>query len=451
MSETRKTGRLRWALTVAVAVGAGSVLSAALITDAKATDGYFQDGYGARQKALGGAGVADTKDATAIANNPAGLADVDNQLAGAITLFSPQREYEAGLPGCTPPAFGCAPVPPGEHGSDRNLFAIPNIAYTHRIDSDTVFALGMYGNGGMNTTYPDRIFSQTSGSGVDLTQALISAAIARRIGRFSFGIAPILAVQVFEATGVDGFAPFSSDPANLSNTDYDFSFGGGVRAGIQYNLTDNVRLGIAGNSRLYMTKFQDYRGLFAEQGDFDIPASITAGIAVDVRPNLTLMFDYKHIFYSDVASIANPQSNIFNCNPLVSPPSGPGCLGNDNGAGFGWHDIDIFKVGIEWQADDRWTWRAGYSYNESPIKSADVTFNILAPGVVQHHITGGFKYKWSDDLDLEMAAVYVPESSVSGTNPFGAGQPVEIRMHQYEATLGAVWHLGGEKELEPLK
>ncbi len=108
MSETRKTGRLRRALTVAVAVGAGSVLSAALITDAKATDGYFQDGYGARQKALGGAGVADTKDATAIANNPAGLADVDNQLAGAITLFSPQREYEAGFPGCTPPAFGVA-------------------------------------------------------------------------------------------------------------------------------------------------------------------------------------------------------------------------------------------------------------------------------------------------------------------------------------------------------
>jgi long-chain fatty acid transport protein len=80
-----------------------------------------------------------------------------------------------------------------------------------------------------------------------------------------------------------------------------------------------------------------------------------------------------------------------------------------------------------------------------------VTFNILAPGVVKHHITGGFKYKWSDDLDLEFAGVFVPESSVSGFDPFGGNQPVAIKMHQYEATVGAVWHLGGEEKLEPLK
>ena len=103
-----------------------------------------------------------------------------------------------------------------------------------------------------------------------------------------------------------------------------------------------------------------------------------------------------------------------------------------------------------------WTLRAGYSYNDNPIQPEDVTFNILAPGVVQHHFTGGFKYKWSDDIDLELAGVYAPEISVSGVNPFGADpltgntQPVEIRMHQYELTLGAIWHLGEGSE-QPLK
>ncbi|WP_457817321.1 hypothetical protein, partial [Staphylococcus aureus] len=38
-----------------------------------ATDGYFQDGLGARNKALAGAGVADSRDATAAALNPAGI------------------------------------------------------------------------------------------------------------------------------------------------------------------------------------------------------------------------------------------------------------------------------------------------------------------------------------------------------------------------------------------
>ena len=233
---------------------------------------------------------------------------------------------------------------------------------------------------------------------------------------------------------------FSSDGPNVSDNDYDISYGGGVRAGIEYAVTDNVRIGVAGNSRIYMTEFDNYRGLFAEQGDFDIPASITAGIAVDLRPGLTVMFDYKHIFYSDVASIANPSSNAFTAQ-----------LGSDNGAGFGWHDIDIFKVGVEWQASDRWTLRAGYSYNDNPIRSEDVTFNILAPGVVQHHIAGGFKYKWSESLDLELAAVYSPESQVSGANLFDPGQTVDIRMYQYDVTLGVVWHLGRGSELEPLK
>ncbi len=42
-------------------VCAAAILSAC--TAAEATEGYFQYGYGARQGALGGAGVADSRDA----------------------------------------------------------------------------------------------------------------------------------------------------------------------------------------------------------------------------------------------------------------------------------------------------------------------------------------------------------------------------------------------------
>lgn len=436
----------------AIAAAAVALLFAG---DALATEGYFQYGYGARQKGLAGAGVADSRDATAITLNPAGLVHVDDQFTFSVTAFSPQREYDAGLPGCAPGVGGCAPVPPGEHGSDRNLFAIPNMTYSRRIGPDTVFALGVYGNGGMNTTYPYVIFDGSPTAepptGVDLTQVLISGAIAHRWGKVSVGVAPILALQFFEAEGIGGFAPFSSDPSNFSDTDYDFSYGAGVRLGIEYAATPWLRFGVAGNSRIYMTEFDKYSGLFAEQGDFDIPASVTAGVAIDLRPDITLMVDYKHIWYGDVKSIANPQANIFACMP-GAPGSGPGCLGNDGGAGFGWHDIDIIKVGIEWRYDDQWTFRAGYAYNENPIQSEDVTINVLAPGVVEHHITGGFKYKWSDDFDVEFAAAFVPETTVSGVNPFGGNQDLEISMWQMEATLGVVWHLDQpEAPLEPLK
>lgn len=70
---------------------------------AQATEGYFQEGVSPREKALGGAGVADSRDALTIANNPAGLAFVGHQLSIGLSAFSPSREYTA---------TGTAAVPP---------------------------------------------------------------------------------------------------------------------------------------------------------------------------------------------------------------------------------------------------------------------------------------------------------------------------------------------------
>ena len=196
----------------------------------------------------------------------------------------------------------------------------------------------------------------------------------------------------------------SSDPSALSNNSYAFSYGGGVRAGIEYDVTPAMRLAVAWHEPIYMTNFDIYKGLFAGQGNFDIPATITAGLAYNVRPSVTVMFDYKRIFYSDVASIANPSTN----NAL---------LGANNGPGFGWNDINVYKFGVDWRYSPLWTFRAGYSYNDSPLNARDIMMNILAPAVVQHHITGGLKYRWSDSMDVEFSAMYAPDTSLKGTTP----------------------------------
>jgi long-chain fatty acid transport protein len=181
-----------------------------------------------------------------------------------------------------------------------------------------------------------------------------------------------------------------------------------------------------------MQEFEAYRGLFAEKGDFDIPASLQAGIALDITPRLTFLADYKHIWYSSIASIANPSTN-------------PAQLGTDNGRGFGWKDIDIVKLGAEWRTSPDLTLRAGYAYNTSPIEPRDVMFNILAPAVVQHHITGGLEYSWDKFQSLELSGAYVPEGHVSGTELAGFGNPahdIELNMHQWEVTVGYKYKFG---------
>ncbi|MEZ5910688.1 MAG: outer membrane protein transport protein [Hyphomicrobiaceae bacterium] len=411
---------------------------------AMATEGYFRHGYGARHEAMGGAGVADGRDSTTIALNPAALWRAGNEFTMAVSGFMPFRSMEgSGAPGFTPS---------GKVESGSEFFLVPNMSWSYRLAPGSIVdAVGfsVYGNGGMNTDFgglarttppcPPGATGIFCGGrlGVNLQQAFISFAMAKRFGSVSVGVAPIVARQQFEAEGLGLFG--------VSGSVTDVSWGYGARAGIEWQIAPGLRLGVAGNTRVYMEKFDKYARLFAGQGDFDIPASLQAGIAFDVNPHLTLMADYKRIWYGSVASIANPSANAF-----IAP------FGAGNGPGFGWRDIDIFKVGLEWRASRKLTLRAGYAYNTSPIRSADVMLNILAPGVVQHHITGGFEYKLNRKLSLEAAVFYAPEATVSGVElppPFGnPAHRVQIAMDQLEVTVGIKYRWGApEAAIEPLK
>jgi len=423
-------------LRFAGAAGIGFLaLTTFAVGDAQATEGYFQYGYGARQGGLAGAGVADSRDAMALSLNPAGLVHVGRQWQFGASLFMPYRDYTA---------TGTLNIAPGKFDSKQNVFVVPNIAYSSPIDPDSAWGLAVYGNGGMNTNWP--VMTNTAAfcgggtgvycagqAGVDLMQAFISLGYARRFGSFSVGVAPVVAIQRFKAQGLRGFAFTSSDPTHLTNNGYDWSYGGGVRAGVEWSVMPNVRIGVAGQSPMWMTKLDKYAGLFAESGGFDIPGAVTAGVAWDVMPTLTLMVDYKHVFYGSIKSIANPMAS-------------PALLGAPNGPGFGWHDVDIVKFGAEWRATPTWTWRVGYAHNTNPIKAPDVTFNILAPGVVTDHITGGFAWDVSRNSTVEFAAAYVPTHSVSGPECLifaaaavctpTAGSNIELAMHQYQFTFG---------------
>ncbi len=257
--------------------------------EAQATEGYFQYGWGARQGGLGGAGVADSRDAMSLSLNPAGLVDVDNQFQAGASVFAPFRGYTATTTGFVAPgAFGSGTI-----DSSNNYFVVPNLAYSSPIDADSAWGVAMFGNGGMNTTY-ENVTNHACGpgsgvfcggnSGVDMMQAFLTAGYARRMGALSIGVAPIIAIQRLKMDGLAALSGNSSDPANFTDRGYSWSYGGGVRGGVQWNVSKSIRLGFSAQSEIWMTKFDRYSGLFADQGAFNIPANLTAGVAVDATP-----------------------------------------------------------------------------------------------------------------------------------------------------------------------
>ena len=107
------------------------------------------------------------------------------------------------------------------------------------------------------------------------------------------------------------------------------------------------------------------------------------GVAWQATPQVELALDYQRINYADVASVGNPSGDILNCT-LMGGTNAANCLGGSAGAGFGYSNIDVWKLGMEYKASQNMTYRAGYSHNDNPISGSDTletgTFNIIAPG-----------------------------------------------------------------------
>jgi long-chain fatty acid transport protein len=425
-------------LSLAVAMAAGLAVPGL----AFATNGYFAHGYGTQTKGLAGAGVAFSQDSMAAATNPAGMVLVGDRMDIGVAAFSPIREYTAsGASGPQPPpAFNLAN---GTVESDNELFFIPHLGYNWMLDKNNSIGVSVYGNGGMNTEYkaaktPGGLGTYFAGTaGVDLSQLFVAGTYAHKFAPNSAVGASLIGVyQRFKATGLGSFAGFSTSASNLSNKGYDTSTGFGGKVGGQFDVGGGVAIGASYQTKMRMSEFDKYKGLFAEQGDFDIPATGTIGAAFTIMPGHTLVFDIQRIFYSDLDnSVSNPfMPNLGICQVSGGGPSGnPNCLGGSNSAGFGWEDMTVFKLGYQAKLNSAWTLRAGYSKGDQPIPSSEVLFNILAPGVMEDHFTAGFTWNMDKKNEINFAAMYAPSNKVSGPNPLAAGsQTITLEMKQYE-------------------
>jgi long-chain fatty acid transport protein len=459
-----------------------SVAAAVLVVasgSAFATNGYFTHGVGTASKGMAGSGVGSNADMGAImsASNPALGVFVSDQWEAGLSIFSPRRSYVAGesqLNGALVDLGGGVFFPshtitPGEIDSSSEYFPIPYVAKNWSLRNDGNITGAFYGRGGMNTNWDDPNATATGylcggdpqageppataqgpycrgTAGVDLMQAFIALNYSAMAGdNFAWGIGPVFAIQMFKAEGVQTFEVITktlattgdfSQVTSLSNNGRDTSFGWGFAGGIWWGMTDTFSLGLAYQSKMSMSEFDDYSDLFAEAGGFDIPSSIKAGVSWVATDALRVNFDVEHTAFGEVDSIANPMQNMLPCPNL--PFGGTdveACLGGGSGAGFGWEDMTTYKIGFEWASSESNLWRFGYSYGEQPIQAADVLFNILAPGVMEQHITFGLTHTTQRGSIWNFSFMYAPENSVTGPSffePSPQPQTIELKMSQLE-------------------
>ena len=365
---------------------------AGLAGSAYATNGYFSHGYVMKAKGMAGASTTNTEDAFFGANNPAAAAFVGNRIDLGVDLFSPIRE-------ATMENWGGSGMNVSVE-SDDSYHLIPEFGYNRMVNNNLALGVTVYGNGGMNTHYSEvmpgtNLFGAPGALGIDLMQLVIAPTLAYKVApNHSIGVSPLIGYQLFKADGLGG-----------PTSEHDDSFGYGVRVGYLGKITPTITVGAAYSSEINFEEFDKYNWLFLENGDFDLPENYNLGVAWQATPAVKLALDYQRINYGEVTAVGAPAS----------------------AGGFGYDNIDVWKLGVEYKYSQKLTLRAGYSHTDSPIVGAslaecmagsvncgETTLNILAPAVIEDHVTLGFTYTLASGNEVTMAYMHALKNDVSG-------------------------------------
>jgi long-chain fatty acid transport protein len=386
----------------------------------RATDGHFLHGVGAVNSALGGIGVASNASLLgSFFSNPAGLASfAGTNLEMGFEMMRPERTVSS--------SFGAMS---GSTTSASDFTPIPAFGFSTAINDRVVIGLAGLGIGGFGVNYAADpanpiLAPRPNGFGQvysNFQLMKVAPAVAWTAGEnLRIGIAAnidwsSLAVDPMPIAAPDYDPGPDATPGTPDDRSFypsaaaaDGAFGFGVQAGLQYDVTPKLTIGLAYSSPQVFQDFEfesvhanpnlpDYNTARTFSFRMDAPAVYGAGIAYSPSDRLHYGLDAKYMTYGSTEGF---QKKGYNPDGSVR--------------GFGWEDILVVAVGAQFRASERVTLRGGYRYAGNPIPDEQSMFNIPAPAIVQHHITGGLGFAIREGVELNLGAYAALENSIEG-------------------------------------
>ncbi len=360
----------------------------------------------AKATALGEAFIVQADDPSAVAFNPAGLADLRGvQLSLQSTWCNAYTEHTSPGGVKTDMEDKWQPVP--------SAFATWDMG-TERF----TLGLGVSLPNGLSSEWGADSFARYSGYYSELIIADYTLALGYRINEqlsVGFGLDYYVS-ELEQRQRIPGFAFFPALPLDPAVRIKGSGEAWGFNLGIRYEF--NERHAVAATYRKAFTV--DYDGDVAVQGvgsfgmetSFDYPGSIVLGYAY--RPNERWTFevnlDWTH--WSQVGDV------VLDIPALAGQPFAPdGQVRIERD----FHNTLAYKFGVQYQYSEALALRFGYIYNENA--TAEAVWNPTQPDTDMHFFTCGFAYDVTDYLTLETAfqLVYYETRSIANDVGFPFG------------------------------
>lgn len=373
--------------------------------------GHVLNGVGPVNQSMAGAATAMPIDASgAVQWNPGAISGLEhNEFAFGFELLKPEAQVTSTVPSMGGPVTDSSKSDAGESG-------IPSFGMVYHLeDSKWTLGLGAFGISGFGVDYAASnsnpiLMAPPNGFGSVYSQfqmLQIAPTFSYQVNdNWSVGFAPTIN-QGQLAVNPGCFAAPDDANGDMVATYPDArsaakSWGFGGQLGVYYQGDSGWNFGGSYKSKQI---FEDYRYNSTDEVgnprsielDLDFPSIASLGVGYEGLEKWKFAGDLRYIDYEgtdgfDEASF-RPDYSV---------------------NGFGWDSILVLALGVQYELNDAWKLRAGYSFNENPIPDANSTFNLPAPAVIQQHIAIGASYCFRENSCIDIGYRHGFENSISG-------------------------------------
>lgn len=256
-----------------------------------------------------------------------------------------------------------------------------------------------------------------------------STGLSRKFGRNGQAdLSVVLAHQRFAAAMLDGddYSASRVHPglSSLSGS----SYGTGMELDLHNSLVGKLDWYAGYRSRINMDSFQNFRGIYGNPGDLDIPARMQLGLAWQAARQTRFNFGVERIRYSSIQ-------------PFVSsalPRRVLAVLGDGTSPEFSWRDLNIYSVTAGHQFSPRNELSVRYSTGEQPQPTSPLLSSLLMKDAANYSLGLSFVHQ-TPGMRWRLMANYAPSEFVLGI-PTSArrNQPDHVRQLEFESTWA--WH-----------
>lgn len=266
------------------------------------------------------------------------------------------------------------------------------------------------------------------GSTVEWDKDWHGSHLVNKISLQAIYVQPSIAIKVSDEFSISGGAIFATggvefnrnlsrtmtdEQGNRSNVTLDESgvTAWGWQAGFMFNLTEDIRLGM--NYRSAMT--MEARGgeaRFANMpaftggdvtttfnADLPLPAEFSVGLSYQVTDKLLFAFDYNRAKWGDYEAL-----DVY---------FGEGAPASESLNARNYKDASIYRLGLQYEANDKFTFRAGWYYDESPVQNG--YFAPETPRNDSQGYTAGLTYQITPQLGLDVSFLYIQFKEFNGS------------------------------------